>query len=88
MNSFYILFCIAIQSTTMFAQDAWQTELHKRDVKELIKILGYNPEITVIQPEQNVENADAVTVYAHAWGDSKESVHYFVKIHSCCQALL
>lgn len=77
MNSFHILLCIAIQSITMFAHDAWQTKLHQLDAKALIKTLGYNPEITVTQPAPNVIHGDAVTVYAHAWGDSKESVHYF-----------
>lgn len=69
---------ILSHAVCIFLQDqAWLTAFKKYDLASIARRLGYDPAIALINPDQNVEYGDAVTVYAHAWGDSKDSIYYF-----------
>ncbi len=62
---------------TLSQENKWQEKFKNYTFDSIIQILGYDPAISITPPALGVENGNEVTVYAHAWGDSKDSIQYF-----------
>lgn len=62
---------------TLYAEP-WHSQFAHYDFAPILKALGYDPKISLYAADKNtVEEENAVTVYAHAWADSQESINYF-----------
>jgi hypothetical protein len=76
-NLTFALLMITLVSTPMMSMDDWKSAFEKYNFSNIINKLGYDPKISISSAADGVEHENEITVYAHAWGDSKNSVSYF-----------
>lgn len=76
-QSLYVT-CLTTTSILLGAQEStWQSKFNHYNFNPIITALGYDPKITIYEANPDIKNDDQVTIYAHGWGDSQDTIRYF-----------